>query len=523
MEIKNIESKIKEWFSQSSNTIYVTLLLIAILILVNLLGYHNFVRLDLTKNHQYTLSHVSKKIAKNLKDVISIKVYFSKKLPPYMANLAQQVNDILKEYKAYGKGNITIQYIDPSKDPMVAREVQQMGIPQVRMNVIEKDKQESVSGYLGLAVMSGDQYKVIPVVKDVSLVEYKVTSFIKKLTGTKQPFIGVLQTNSIHPNLDAYQQLFKIAGDDYTIRPIHLSKGTSLIAEPIDVLVVAGSTNLPVSALKAIDNFIMTGGHVLFMVDTLGVDNHLQTKILPSNITNLLLSYGIRVNKDLVLDRLSNLVGFNGGMFTYRVQYPFSIKAVKQNFSQENPVVKDLESLTFQWASSLDAVPNVGDNTTISTLVQTSRYSWLQKEHFNLNPNAVSLPHDPSKLKQHNLVMAVEGKLKSAFNSGESTTNARLIVVGDSDFVSDDVLRIYGSNQLFFQNALDWLGLDNDLIQIRSRNITDKSLKQVSDGVKLFFKIFNLAGAVLFLIIFGLARGYLRKKERSLYFKMLKK
>ena len=523
MEIKNIESKIKEWFSHSSNTIYITLLLIAILILVNLLGYYNFVRLDLTQNHQYTLSRVSKKIAKNLEDVISIKVYFSKKLPPYMANLAQQVDDILKEYKAYGKGNITIQYIDPSKDPMVAREVQQMGIPQVRMNVIEKDKQESVSGYLGLAVMSGDQYKVIPVVKDVSILEYKVTSFIKKLTGMKQPFIGILQTNSIHPNFEQYKELFKNLGEDYTIRPIHLSKGTSLIAEPIDVLVVAGATNLPISVLKAIDNFVITGGHVLFMIDTVNVDNHLQTKNLPSNITNLLLSYGIRVNNDLVLDRLSNLVGFNGGMFTYSVQYPFSIKAVKQNFNQENPVVKDLESISFQWASSLDAVSNVGQNITISTLVQTSRYSWLQKDHFNLNPNAISLPDNSSELKQHNLVMAVEGKLKSFFNPGESTTNARMIVVGDSDLVSDDVLKTYRANQLFFQNALDWLGSDNDLIQIRSRNITDKPLKQVSDGVKLFFKIFNLAGAVLVLIVFGLVRGYLRKKERALYFKMLKK
>ena len=519
MEVKEIVNKIKEWSSHSSNNLYLTLILLAILILLNIFGYFNFIRLDLTQNHQYTLTKASKRIVKNLEDVIAIKVYFSKKLPPYMANLAQQVNDILKEYKAYGKGNITVEYIDPSKNPMTAREVQRMGIPQVMMNIIEKDKQESLAGYLGIAVMFGDKYEVIPVVKDVGLLEYKITSYIKKLTGGKRLFIGLLQNNTMHPNFMDYQTLIKDMAEDYTLRPITVPEDKDFIAEPIDVLVVAGLTNVPQNVLKAIDHFIMTGGRALIMADTVGITKSLQTRAVKANITNLLLSYGVRVHRNLVLDRLSNLVGFNAGMFTYTVQYPFSIKTVNKNYDQTNPVVKDLESIAFQWVNSIDGIPN--DNITIATLIKTSKYSWTQTGTFDLNPNMIDIPKDPTQLKQHVLALAVEGKIKSPY-TGEVATNARLIITGDSDFISDEILKLYRPNALFFQNAVDWLGLDNDLIQIRSRTITDRPLKNVSDTVKSLFKILNLAGAALFIIIFGLVRGYLRKKERSLYFKILK-
>jgi len=100
--------------------------------IINAFSSNHFTRIDLTEDKRYTVSKSTKKLLTELDDIVNIKVYLSKDLPPYVVMLTGQVKDLLEEYKIYSEGNINIEYIDPSSDPMIQQKLRFMGIPQVR-------------------------------------------------------------------------------------------------------------------------------------------------------------------------------------------------------------------------------------------------------------------------------------------------------------------------------------------------------------------------------------------------------
>ena len=98
-----------------TNYILMTLLLAAILAVINVMSYRHFLRADLTDNRQYTISESTKKVLAGLDDVVNIKVYFSRKLPPYLTTLTDQIKDLLDEYRTYARGKLNIEFIDPAQ------------------------------------------------------------------------------------------------------------------------------------------------------------------------------------------------------------------------------------------------------------------------------------------------------------------------------------------------------------------------------------------------------------------------
>ena len=68
-------------------------------------------------------------------------------------------------------------------------------------------------------------------------------------------------------------------------------------------------------------------------------------------------------------------------------------------------------------------------------------------------------------------------------------------------------------NLTFFLNAVDYLTLDADLIAIRAKNISNKPLKQITDSAKNWVKIINIGLIPVLVIIIGVVRFYLRKRQ----------
>ena len=99
------------------------------------------------------------------------------------------------------------------------------------------------------------------------------------------------------------------------------------------------------------------------------------------------------------------------------------------------------------------------------------------------------------------------------FSTGEKTLvpqvtkspDTRIIVVGDGDFMKDDFAGNRG-NLTFFINIVDFLADDAGLITIRSKDIAQPPLEQVSDGTKKFLKYGDLILPPLLVIGYGLLR-----------------
>ena len=524
-----------------TNYIIMTLLLAAILAVINVMSYRHFLRADLTDNRQYTISASTKKVLAGLDDVVNIKVYFSRKLPPYLTSLTDQINDLLDEYRTYARGRLNIEFIDPSSDPSMEQRLRFLGIPQVRLNVIEKDQAQFTNVYLGIAVLYGDNKEVIPAVTDTNNFEYDLTSKILRVTSTEVKTIGFL---SGHGEPDLNKELKNVQGllqDHYSCRSIDTKKDKSIPAD-VAALVVASPKDLSGREKYLIDQYIMNGGRVLFFIDTIAMDERrLAATPLASPLLDLLEHYGVKLKNELVLDRANANASFQSGYYTISVPYPFWVKILRENFAQDNPTVSQLESLVLPWASPLEMVKDKTAGIKVTELFKSSKDSWVQKEVFDLSPKENYFPA-PADLQERLMGVALSGKFKS-FYAGKKVPAAdeekkpdaapapqqqqkeppfnpesketKLIVVGNSRFITENFPAEFDGNRVFFQNIIDWVTVGDALIGIRSRESTDRPLRVISEQAKAAIRFINILGVSILAGLFGLGRFYLRRRRKK--------
>jgi ABC-2 type transport system permease protein len=527
----------------SSNLFLATLILLGILAVINFLSIHHFNRIDLTEEKMYSISHSTKNALAKLKDVVNIKVYFSKELPPQLATLDSQVKDMLDEYKAYSGHNLQIEFIDPASDPSLEQRMRFIGIPKVQLNVFQKDQAQLTNVYLGMMVLYQDRKETIPIIQDTRNLEYDLTSAIIRVT-QKEPKTVAFLTEE--PESEFSQSTTKIREDlskQYTLTTLDLKKGEKIPAS-VNTLIVAGPEETSERAQYEIDQFIMRGGKTIFLVDTIKLDkkNMLQTQQIKHNLDDMLGGYGVKVNNDLALDRYSATVGFNRGFFSFRIPYPFWPKATEQNMDQKNPIVNKLSSITFPWTSSLDLLPGrlktLGAEGTV--LAKTSPHGWVAKGSYDLDPGQKF--GMPSEMKSYPLAVLLSGKFKSFFENKQvppevnppatqsppgqpqatpepgptikESPMTQILVVGNSRMITDGFYQP-GENASFILNCVDWLTMGEDLIGIRSRENTQHPLKPTEPNQRDLIRYLNIFGVSVILILFGLTRAYIIKKRKT--------
>jgi gliding-associated putative ABC transporter substrate-binding component GldG len=496
---------------QKANFGITVIIIIGIIAVINFFSYQIFYRGDLTQNKDYSISKASKQVAGKLDDMVNIKVYFSENLPSQYINLRQEAGDILDGYAAYSNGKIRVEFIDPGDNEEMKSELYMLGIPELQFNVLEKDKYQVVKGYLGMAVQYGGKTEAIPVVENTDNFEYQVTLAIKKVTSGKMAVIGFVTSNGT-AGIDneislAYQKLREL----YEARQVDLAKEKE-IPDDIDALIIVGpKEKFSEDRLKAIDAFLMKGRSVLILADGVKVEEGLIASVNDTGLNNLLEKYGVKINNDLALDAASGIVSFTQGYITFSTNYPFWPKVSQQGFDRENSATAELESLVLPWASTLEVATDKIDKAgKISYLASTTDKAWRQKDNFDLNPQQNFVPSEEKGI--FNLAVAISGKFLSAYDNGE-TDNGRLIVVGDSDFIKDAFLRSAPDNLVFFQNIVDSLSLDEDLINIRSKGVSDRPLKELSDGAKAAIRYLNIFGLTIVAVAFGMIRYYIRRRS----------
>ena len=92
-----------------------------------------------------------------------------------------------------------------------------------------------------------------------------------------------------------------------------------------------------------------------------------------------------------------------------------------------------------------------------------------------------------------------------------SAQSARLIVVGSSEFLNDNVIQLGSQfsaesalNALqFVQNTVDWVTEDTDLLSIRSRGSSSRLLDPLTEDKQNFWEGLNYGLALISLIVLG--------------------
>jgi gliding-associated putative ABC transporter substrate-binding component GldG len=511
-----------------------TLVILGILIFVNLLALRFFKRIDLTGEKLYTLSDASKNLVKSLDDKFLVKAYFTSDLPSPYNNNKREVQDQLDEYRAYAGGNFQYEFIDPGKKEDLEQEAQRYGIPPVQVQILKEDKLQIEKAYMGLVFLYGDKQERLPVIQSTANLEYEISSAVKKMTSKELKKIGFLSGHG-EPGLQQMSRVQEMLSKQYQVTTVELAGGKPIPSDVAVLMIVAPTQPIKNWEKFLIDQYLLKGGRIAFLINKVSANLQSQmAQALNLNLDDMLETYGVRINTDLVRDASCAYVTVSqqAGFMTLQNQIPFYYLPRSGEFNKTSPVVKDLSSVVFYFASSIDTSLARSKGLTSTVLVKSSGKSGRMENVFYINPTTPATP-DMFKEAGIPLTVTVEGAFASVYGnkpigidstlkgSLDSTNKmnvgkvSKIVVVGDGDFLQDQLSGGNKDNFLLASNLVDWLADDIGLAAIRARDSGSKPLDEVSEGTKTWVKGVNLAIPPILVILFGIVRWRLRVSTRK--------
>ena len=536
--------------SASNATAYV-ILTIGAVVLVNLISTRVFGRLDLTQNKVYTLSNASKDIVRSLPDYLTVKAYISKDLPPELANTSRYVRDLLDEYHTYSKGKLRFEAFDPSADKKIEEEAGQCKVNRLQIQVLRQQKFEVGAYFLGLCFQYQGKNEAIPEIGQVEGLEYQVSSILKRMTQKKRKV--AFTTGHGESDLSNGFSFLKHALDQ-EFETTTVNPSSAAIGDDVDALVVGGPKQpFDDKGRREIDAFLMKGRGAVILLDGMVMQAPRgqmpdmmagAAKIGQANeagLGELLEKYGFKVGQDFVLDR-QNVPGpieVNGRRMLANVPLFVGVKAPESG--KDFSVLAGINAMVFPYASTVELVgPLAGgkpQNGQLWTLAKTSPSAWKQTGFFFFSPTTKI--EEGKEKGEMGLGYAFQGTLKSAYPSAapaapgmsspdpagtppsESKKPVRLMVVGDSDFASDEYMQlarylpIYQSGAQMLFNGISWTMEDEALTPVRTKTLQARPIQVESESTAAAVKAINIAGVPLAFIGFGFLRWRLRRARRN--------
>lgn len=559
-------------------------LIIAILLILNVIGGYVFTRFDLTSEKRYTLSPATKDVLTKLDDIVYFKIYLEGEFPAGFKKLRKETKEMLDEFRAYNP-LISYEFINPTANAdaqernETIKDLAARGLEPTELQLRTNDGREQKVIFPGALVMYRDkelpldlldnQLNVSPETvlnNSIQNLEFKLADVIQKLSQLQKPQLAFIDGHGELNQSETYD-IVQTLKQNYTVTHITIggqvsaltrrtepdSKGNVRILPNFAAIVIARPT-LPFDEKDKfiIDQYIMYGGKVLWLVDpvlasmdslqmnesTVGVD-------LNVNLDDQLFKYGVRLNRNLVLDLNSASIPLRTGQVGGQAQIEF----FRWNYfpllnqASAHPIVRNINSLKADFVSSADTVS--ADFVTKIPLLKTSDYSRLSG-----TPVLISLAMLRDKAderlfnrKGQNVAWLLEGQFSSLYAnrvSPEITDNKEIgfleqskptamIVVADGDIIRNQfhvpqgyplplgfdqyTRRTYG-NKDFILNAISYLADDSRLVSIRSRELKIRALDMSKvNSNRLFWQIVNTAGPVLIIFVFGFVMALLRKRK----------
>jgi ABC-2 type transport system permease protein len=528
------------------------LFIIAIFVLLGFVSDRFYTRADLTKDKAYTLTPATKKILHNIKGIVNAKFYLSRDLSADVMPAAEQIKDVLSEYEAFGGGSFRMQIIDPTNNDEVKNRAKEIGIPEVQVQVMQRDQLAVKKVFLGIALTYRDKSETIPVVSDPNNLEYELTSRIFKLTREKTPVLGIVDfsrnydfNNPQGSGQSRFNALKQALGERFEVKDVKLEEELEIPGD-VQAVIILQPLGLSEQAKYVLDQFLLRGGNIFAPTDALMISQQ-QMQGFPGlpGYETAFKNYGLELKKMLVLDKSSEMAQFSGGAMVIQMQYPEWVKIVPPNgFSPDFGPTALLSKLVLPWSGYLSVGEKLSEGLKATAIITTSQDAWAVNSPFNLNPqqdwraqyanspkkgrfalgyllsgtfpSAFSAPPKPEDTAAADRLALIAAKLDPAKYIAKSEKPGNLVIVSNGSFLEDNFIQRFPDNLLFAQNVADWMLSSGELIGIRSRNTEARPFKkELTEPVKNLIKYSITAGIPLLVILLGLLRYGMRLRKRQ--------
>lgn len=541
------------------------------LIAINIIASFLYFRIDLTSEKRYSLSPATKNILKNLDDYVYFQVFLDGNLSPSYKRLQKTIIETLDEFKAYNKRLIKYDLIDPAKGKDEAtlrnylKELEYRGlVPSIDYEISETGTSENVVWPCAIVTYKGRElpinfiYSNIPGSKELLIndaienTEYKLIDGIHRITLKEKSKIAFIKG---HGELDALEinDLALALQDYYIVNQITINHQLKALDEFKAIIIAAPDSTFDEMDKFIIDQYIMKGGRVLWLIDGALADmDSLQSKpdilAIPNdiNLDDMLFNYGARVNKDLVMDYHSAQIPVKTGQVGNQPQFSLfnwyffpTVANIKGH-----PIVRNINDIKFEFASSIDTIAKPGIRKTI--LLSSGNYSRLLNTPSIISLNFLRIKADRTFFNRSNIPMAVllEGSFTSLYKDRIPDTIAkdpdirfteiskpnRMIVVGDGDVAKNQVAFRQGKyvpyplgydrytgimygNREFLLNCVNYLLDEVDIISIRNRDINIRLLDKRKVEINLaVIRTINIVLPILLVCVAGMIIYFFRKR-----------
>ncbi len=566
MSLKRKDLKIKNLVQ-----FFLTILILGLIIYLSSVLYF---RIDLTSEKRYTLTNATRNILRNLEQEVFIQVYLEGEMPIGFKNMRRATKELLDEFRVYSRKKVIYEFINPAESPdqkvrnEVFRELDSKGLKAT--NALFSDKEGGRSQKIifpgAIVNYNGMEMAVNLLKNNLSLTPSQ--NLNNSIEGLEYEFIHVIKNISSdtiykvafiegHGELDEYQV------GDITMelaRFYHVDRGViggkpGILDDYAAVIVAKPREAFSEADKFVIDQYIMNGGGVLWLIDAVRVDwdSLEQTGVTVGlveqiNLDDQLFKYGVRINPNLIQDINCAVIPINTAFVGQQPKYvPAPWLYFPLLFPLENhPVTKNLNLIRSEFVSVIDTV---GGERRIKKkiLLRSSK-----------DTRVVSVPvfirlediKDPPAEREFNkpfqsAAVLLEGEFESVFKNrmisqyiknqdvdfrDQSIPN-RMIIVADGDIIRNEVSvradriipltlgqdrytqQTYG-NKDFILNAVHYLAEETSLVEIRSRTLTLRLLDKTKIiNEKFKWQLINTVLPVLILVLFGLMNWYFRKRK----------
>ena len=494
-------------------------------------------RLDLSENGLYSLSDGTERILNSIDQPVTLTLFFSDKASsqlPALRTYAQRVSELIEEYVNLSNGKLVFEKVDPEPFSEAEDEASLAGLQGVPVGA----RGDVV--YFGLRIKNElGAEEVIPFMQPdrEAYLEYELTKLISSLSKTTLPKVGIYSGLDIQGSFDYMTRQSKPAWTilDYIEQgsQIEWIDDNATEITDIDVLVLIAPQNLSEKLKFAIDQFVIGGGRTIIFLDpyieTMAAQGGMPS-VQSSDLADLLPNWGLKLRENMFVTDFANSMVVGVGQSRNPVRHIGLLSLNPQDSvgeSGQDIIIHGLESMNWSSAGILDAVE--GSGVLISPLVLTSdqaqpretrllteladpqtllndfaptgeRYILAAKVRGNAKtafPEGIryteeaEMPNDESQDENENTQPVIQATEISLSAKNLETESLRLLVVADSDVLSDrlwvqvqsffgqQVVSPWADNGSFLVNAIENFSGHPDLIEIRSQGRFNRPFEKV--------------------------------------------
>lgn len=545
------------------------IIMVAIVVCVNVLASYFHTGLDLTREQRFTLTEPTKDLLRNMQEVAVIDVYLKGKFPAGLQRMQEAIRERLRSFKEIGGNKIIYRFTDPlegkaeKEKKLIVHNLQVKGINVVELKT-EDDDEYSMKPFFPYILVQYNGREMPIYLLDAppgrnseeqlsyaeAMLEYKIANAINQLNKPTKPSIAYLTGHGQPLGIKTYDMLSTLPAI-YDLDTLDLTQNIE-ISLAYDAVIINQPTALYSGPDKLkIDQYIMRGGHVLWIVNTLNasLDSLVNSAMFlttehQTELDEMLYKFGVRVNNDLVEDMQCNPLPriLNDG----KPQLHDWVYFPRLNPTADHPIVKNMALVMAGFTNTIDTIKSEGIKKTV--LLQSSKYSRSSRSPVRVSLSMMSYPLKHEMFTKPYLPVAIllEGKFQSVYNNRlapeylrlldslhhpfkrSCDSNNSMIVTSVGEAFSngystkDGVLPMgyyqftgeFFANKNFLLNCLEYLTDRSGILEARSKDVKLRLLdKGRIKEEKTTWQVLNVALPIGSVLLFASVYLFYRKRR----------